>query len=238
MHVCPPWHTCPHVPQFVELDVVSMQLAGDPQSAWPATLHPQTPPLHVDPPAQIEHALPQWAESVVELQAPSEHVVLPDGQVAAHDPLSHTWGEGQGMQPLPQCVESEATQEPPHETSPDAQTHDPFAQVVPVPQVAPHFPQFCSSLVTSTHAVPQGVRPPLHVGPKPAGTPPDVAQLTITKSARDTAAARVNEEERRPCIFRLLRMRGRVALAPAGGDDLAVCIACGWLPPFEGRRLG
>jgi hypothetical protein len=36
----------------------------------------------------------------------------------------------------------DATHWPPQETKPCWHTHDPFEQVVPVPQVLPHDPQF------------------------------------------------------------------------------------------------
>jgi hypothetical protein len=88
---------------------------------------------------------------------------------------------------------SEATHDPPHKTSPDAQTHDPFVQVVPVPHIVPHAPQFWLSVAVSKHSVPHAVWPALHEGP--AGVPPSpagpnpgpaapVAQLTTTKSAQ------------------------------------------------------
>jgi hypothetical protein len=105
---------------------------------------------------------------------------------------------------------SEATHDPPHKTSPDAQTHDPFVQVVPVPHIVPHAPQFWLSVAVSKHSVPHAVWPALQEGP--AGVPPSpagpnpgpaapAAQLTTTKSAQQTIEAKATKEERRPSMF-------------------------------------
>jgi hypothetical protein len=161
---------------------------------------------------------PQCAESVAELQALSAHLVLPAGHIEAQRPLLQTCVDKQTVQSLPQCAMSEATHDPPHKTSPDAHTHDPFWQVVPVPQIVPHVPQFWLSVAVSVHSVPHAVWPapherPAEVPPSAAGPNPGpaapVAQLTTTKSAEQTTAANARKEERRPSMFRLLRIGGR-----------------------------
>jgi hypothetical protein len=168
------------------------------------------PPLQVEPPVQTVQLVPQWAESVAELHAPSEHVVEPAGHIEAHAPLLQTWGDGHMAQLVPQCVVSDATHAPPQETSPDAHTHDPAWHVVPVPQVVPQVPQFWLSLVTSTHALAQIVWPATHVGPVeppppvpppppsegPKPWPPEVPQLTTTRSVEQTTAIIARTEER------------------------------------------
>jgi hypothetical protein len=145
---------------------------------------------------------PHAAEFVAELHTPPEHIVLPEGQLAAHSPPLQTPVAGQTAQVVPQCASFDAWHEPPHKTSPDAHTHDPFSQVVPVPQVVPHVPQFWLSVAVSTHAVPHAVRPVLHEtaagappsGPKPGEALP-LAQLTMTTSAEPTIAPKAKKEE-------------------------------------------
>ena len=61
---------------------------------------------------------PQWAESALLGQAPSGHWLTPAGHIAAHAPALQTWPEGHAVQLGPQCVTSEATQAPPHDTRP------------------------------------------------------------------------------------------------------------------------
>jgi hypothetical protein len=59
VQMSPLGHASPQPPQLDAFDVVSMQLAGEPQSIWPAVVHPHTPPLHVDPPVHTVQLLPQ-----------------------------------------------------------------------------------------------------------------------------------------------------------------------------------
>jgi hypothetical protein len=120
---------------------------------------------------------------------------------------------------------SEATHEPPHETSPDAHAHEPFSHVVPVPQIVPHAPQFWLSVARTMHAVPHAVWPTAHRRPGgaplsvelPSGTPPSVPnpgspfpalQLATTKITEETSAAKAQGEKRRPSMSRLLTKSG------------------------------
>jgi hypothetical protein len=164
VQVCPDPHTVPQLPQFDTFEVVSMQVAGEPQSIWPAVAHAQTPLVHCDPPVQAMQLLPQAAEFVAELHTPPEHIVLPAGQLVAHAPSLQTPVEGHTAQLVPQCASFDAWHEPPHKKSPEAHTHDPFWQVVPVAQAFPQAPQFWLSVVSSTHPVRHDVRPATHAG--------------------------------------------------------------------------
>ena len=62
----------------------------------------QAPPVQVAPPPQAVQLVPQWAESVSELQALSEHFVLPEEHDDEHWPLSQTSPLGQAAQLVPQ----------------------------------------------------------------------------------------------------------------------------------------
>jgi hypothetical protein len=149
----------PQLPQLDTFEVVSIQLAGVPQSIWPAVAHAHTPLLHCDPPVHAVQLFPQAAEFVVELHTPPEHVVVPAGQLVAHTPSLQTPVEGHTAQLVPQWASFDAWHEPPHETSPDAHTHDPAWQVVPVVQAFPQLPQFWLSVAVSAHPVGHDVRP-------------------------------------------------------------------------------
>jgi hypothetical protein len=90
----------PQLPQLLVLDVVSTQTP--PQSCWPATLQLHAPPVHEAPTPQAVQLAPQWPESLFELQAPSLHIVLPEGHDDVHWPLSQTWPVEQAAQLAPQ----------------------------------------------------------------------------------------------------------------------------------------
>jgi len=172
--------------------------------------------LHVDPPVHAVQLSPQWAESVAELHAPSEHSVLPAGHIEAHDPALHTPVDGHSAQLLPQCARSEATHVPLHKTSPDAHAHAPLSQVVPVLQATPHAPQFWLSVASTTHEVPHAISPAMHEGvtvepvseappsPPSPGTFAPEAQLTTTKIAEKTTGVKAKREKLRPSMPRLL----------------------------------
>jgi hypothetical protein len=76
----------------------------------PLPLEPPVPPpeqaplLQVSPAPHIVQLEPQWAASVLELQAPSLHFVLPGGQDPAHWLLEQTWPLAHMVQLDPQCV--------------------------------------------------------------------------------------------------------------------------------------
>ena len=133
----------------------------------PSVVPPPEPPPPVEPPeppptqaplAQLcppEHTVqlePQWAESVLELQAPSLHFVLFEGQDDRHWPLSQTPPVGHTVQLAPQWSVFDETHEPPHWTRPAAHPHSPPWQVVPLSQTIPHMPQFWLSPWMSVQA--------------------------------------------------------------------------------------
>jgi hypothetical protein len=118
-----------------------------PPPVVPPVLPPEQAPFaQVCPAAQAVQLDPQWAESVLELQALSPHFVLPEPHDVEHWPLLHTPPAGQTVQLVPQCSVFEATQAPPHETSPGAQAHAPAWQEVFIAHAFPQAPQFSSSL--------------------------------------------------------------------------------------------
>jgi len=123
---------------------------------------------------------------VFELHALSAHFVLPEGQPAWHELLVQTCPDWQGAQLVPQWVALEGTQEPEQETKPREQAHEPFWQLVPVPQTVPQLPQFSLSVCTLTQAPPQDSWPDEHVGPVD-GVP--FAQLESRISAERKAVA-------------------------------------------------
>jgi signal-induced proliferation-associated 1 like protein 3 len=115
LQVCPEPHLFPHEPQLVVV-VMSTQLPM--QSFWLELPQLHEPPTQVVPPVQALPQVPQSAEFVSELQAPSEHLV-PEVQVDEHVPsLLQTSPLEQVEQFAPQCWAFEATQEPPHDTNP------------------------------------------------------------------------------------------------------------------------
>jgi hypothetical protein len=151
---------------------------------------------------------------VSELHAPSEHSVLPVGQLAAQAPWLQTPVAGHFAQVDPQCMTFEAAQAPSHETSPEAHTHMLFLQVVPteapVPQVFPHWPQFWLSLVSSTHPLEQSVRPAVHVRAAPPSPPSGPLpkpllvweQFTPNENAKKAPTTKVKTAERFPNMFK------------------------------------
>jgi hypothetical protein len=54
------------------------------------------------PAPQAVQLVPQWPESLFELQAPSLHIVLPAPHDVEHWPLSQTWPVVQAAQLVPQ----------------------------------------------------------------------------------------------------------------------------------------
>jgi hypothetical protein len=181
---------------------------------------------------------PQWAESVAELHALSAHSVLPAGHIEAHDPALHTPADGHTVQLLPQCAIFEATQEPPHKTIPEAHTHDPPWQVVPVPQIAPHTPQFWLSFVRTMHELPHAVSPAAHEGPSvelPSRAPPSApspgaatpeAQLTTMKTTEQAIQAKAKREKWRPSMSRLFT--GGREMSRLGAKEDATALALGF----------
>lgn len=141
-----------------------------------------------------------------ELHAPSVHVVLPEGHVAAHNPLLQTPVDPHAVQLLPQWERFEETHAPPHKTRPDEHTHEPAWQVVPVPQTVPQAPQFWLSVARTTQAVPQAIWPRTHptTGEPVSGAPPSAvgpapdpeAQLATTASVQKRTEARARREKR------------------------------------------
>jgi len=88
-------------------------------------VQPQTPLLQAFAPDGQALQPPQWAIVPSPLdgtQAPPEHMVCPDGQLAMHELLLHTWPDGQALHP-PQCCASEATQALLQRNRPLAQVH-------------------------------------------------------------------------------------------------------------------
>jgi hypothetical protein len=81
--------------------------------------------------------------------------------------LLQTWPLEQVVPQLPQLVASEATQEPPQESCPDAHLHTPLWQVCPPEQGLPQTPQLLPSELVSTHADPQSICGELQVMPVP-----------------------------------------------------------------------
>jgi hypothetical protein len=95
------------------------------QSFWLELPQLQVPLTQVVPPVQAVPQVPQSAEFVGELQAPSVHL-SPEEQVDEQVPsLLQTSLPEQVEQFAPQCWAFEATQEPPHETNPLVQLHLP-----------------------------------------------------------------------------------------------------------------
>jgi len=133
------------------------------------------PAVQIEPPAQTVQLAPQCAESLDELQAPSEHIAEPAGHNELHEPLLQVWPEPHTLPQLPQFTAFEATHEPPQEMSPLAQKHCPAWQVLPPPQSVQLAPQWLESVLPlhtpSAHsAAPGGHQMP----PAPADpvTPP------------------------------------------------------------------
>jgi hypothetical protein len=203
-HLSPEAHVVPQPPQLEVLDVVSMQLPL--QSICPTVAQPQLPLLQVEPPGHTVQLVPQWAESVLELHAPSEHLVVPEGHIETHAPPLHAPPDWQVTHCAPQCITFDGTQEPEHRTKPDEQAHVPLVHVVPVPQTLPHLPQFSLSVDSSTHALPHAVLLPVHVTDDPSGfgadpsaaPPPSSPELDrsfeLVAHALTTSTRTANEE--------------------------------------------
>jgi hypothetical protein len=116
-HVSPEAHVVPQPPQLEVFDVTSMQLPL--QSICPTVAQPQLPLVQLEPPGHAVQLVPQWAESVFELHAPSEHLVLPEAHIEAQMPPVpplHTSPDEQRTHSVPQCIAFDATHEPEHRT--------------------------------------------------------------------------------------------------------------------------
>ena len=94
-------------------------------------------------------------------------MVWPLAQLELQLLLLQTWPAGQVVAQLPQLVASDATQEPPQESCPDAHLHTPLWQVCPPEQALPQTPQLLESELVSTQVEPQAVCPELQVMPVP-----------------------------------------------------------------------
>src|SRR6185312_8215700 len=150
VQVWPEVQAWPQLPQLALFEVVSMQLPL--QSCWPLTVQVQVPPLQDEPLPQAVQLVPQWAASVFELQAPSEHIMLPAPHpVDEHWPLLQTCPLLHLLLQLPQLSVLEATHEPLQESSPPEQAQAPFWQVLPLPHAFPQAPQFWLSFCVFTH---------------------------------------------------------------------------------------
>jgi hypothetical protein len=137
------------------------------QSCWPETLQPQVPLVQVEPPAQAVQLVPQWAESVFELQLPSEHIVVPEGHDDEHCPSLQTCPLAHLFPQLPQSLVLDAMHEPLHDRRPPAQTQEPDVQVLPLPQTFPQVPQFWLSLCTLVQEPLHSIWLELQEGPVP-----------------------------------------------------------------------
>jgi hypothetical protein len=104
--------------------------------------------MQVEPPPHVVQLVPQWAESVSELHALSEHFVLPAGHIERQEPPLQTWPDAQAVQEAPQCVTSEATQLPPQDTYPLAHWQEPLVQVWLELQTVLQLPQAWGSVMT------------------------------------------------------------------------------------------
>jgi len=100
------------------------------------------------------------------------HSVRPLSQLEVQAPLLHTWPDWQTIEQLPQCVASDATQDPLQSISPDWHWHAPLWQTWPVEQGIPQPPQLVGSDEVSMQSVPQAVCVPEQALPPVPGFPP------------------------------------------------------------------
>jgi hypothetical protein len=211
--VVPPVQAWPQLPQLLLLEVVSMQVPL--HSCWPETLQPHEPLLQEAPLPQAVQLDPQWAESVFELQAPSEHMLLPDGHDDEQFPLLQTWPLPHLLPQVPQLSVFEATHEPLQESSPPAQTQDPPLQVWPLPQTLPQAPQFWLSLCTFAHDPLHSIWLELQVGPV---VPVEGLAHPVTTSAAPSTATQAKRDEVLESILNSLWGIGATRKAPPPGD--------------------
>jgi hypothetical protein len=124
------------------------------------------------------HAVPQPPQLVLLVVVSTQldpHSVRPVSQLKVQVPLLQTWPDWQVFEQLPQCVASDATQEPLHAISPDWHWHAPFWQPCVLEQGMPQAPQFTGSDEVSMQAVPQAINVPGQVVtllPPAPGLPP------------------------------------------------------------------
>jgi hypothetical protein len=240
-HLSPEAHVVPQPPQLEVFDVVSMQVPL--QSICPTVAQPQVPLLQVAPPGHTVQLVPQWAESVSELHAPSEHLLVPEGHMETQMPPLHAPPDWQVTHSVPQCIAFDATHEPEHRTKPDEHEQVPLVHVVPVPQALPHLPQFSLSVDSSTQVPLHAVLLPVHatddpsgfdVGPSaetsdpPPSSPKTVASVDVphaaTATTREDAMAKKREiGERRDDMPGVLGEKCRLGKPQVGaeraGDD-------------------
>ncbi len=115
---------------------------------------------------------PQFAPLLVVSRQLVPHSVCPIPHSVVHVPLLQTWPDWQVFEQLPQCVASDATQEPLQSISPDWHWHDPPWQTCVLEQGMPQAPQFMGSDEVSMQSVPQAVCAPGQVLPPVPGLPP------------------------------------------------------------------
>ena len=168
------------------------------QSCCPATLQPHEPLLQDEPLPQTAQLVPQCAESVFELQAPSEHIMLPEPHEFEHAPLLQTCPLLHLLPQLPQLLVFEATQEPLQDKSPVEQAHIPLVHVWPDLQTLPQLPQFWLSVCAFTQDPLHSIWPVLQVGPVAVA---GLAQLA-RKSAGASTAAKAKREALRESMIR------------------------------------
>ena len=103
-------------------------------------------------------------------------------------PLLQTWPVAQVVPQLPQLVASDATQEPPQESCPDAHLHTPLWQVCPPEQGLPQTPQLLELELVSTHVEPQSICGELQVTPVPPVPLPPVPLPLFPSGAASRSA--------------------------------------------------
>jgi len=109
-----------------------------PVPAVPVTVV-QTPALHVAPAAQgLQPPQCMASPPVGETQEPSEHCVVPPGQLDWQVPALQTSVPVHVIVQLPQWAAFEATQVPLQESKPALQTHWPAWQTWPAPHAVAH----------------------------------------------------------------------------------------------------
>jgi hypothetical protein len=143
------------------------------QSCWPLTVQVQVPPLQDEPLPQAVQLVPQWAASVFELQAPSEHNGAPPH--ATHAPSMHVDLDGQIRLHMPQ---SELFAGPEHcpseQIGPDGHGDPPVPGTPPEPappvSVAP--PVARPPVLDEVPPAPPFAAPILPAAPPAPGVPP------------------------------------------------------------------
>jgi len=166
--------------------------------------------------------LPQFALLLVVSTQLDPHKVCPLAQLELQLLLLQTWPVLQVVEQLPQWVASEATQEPLQLSMPDGHLHTLSWQVCPPEQGFPQTPQLFTSDEVSTQFVPQGVSPPLQVGPTtPPVPPPGVPPVAVVPpgevpfaQAAATKARPSPKINRRALVMTSRFPRGPKAISP------------------------